>query len=365
MLVQRLSVRHFRNLQALDLQFSPSINLIYGANGSGKTSLLEAIATLSLARSFRTHKFRNLVQTGETAFTVFGRLLDEEGGTLPVGIQRSLSGEVVIKRGGERCYSAAELSRLLPLRIIDGHSFQLLEGAAGLRRQYLDWLVFHVEPSFLQVWRDYEKCLKQRNVLLRHGKIDRLSLGPWDDKLARLGERITELRLGVFESLRPLMAELLGETVQAWGLEMRFAAGWDQAQSLAELLNETRQRDGDLGYTRQGPHRSDLKLLVEKRPAVDVLSRGQQKLVICALLVAQGQLLRRRTGRRTVYLIDDLPAELDESLRSRVARWLAGMNSQVFVTGIEARSLRQAWPEDEGEIAMFHVKHGTVVPVEP
>lgn len=382
MTLRRLSAHQFRNLKAVDIELSPQLNIFYGDNGSGKTSILEAISTLSLGRSFRSRKFKTLINHDAEAYTVFGRVNlnsheDEPGTLLPVGVQRDRSGTVLIKKGGQPCASAAELAEALPIRVMNGQSFNLLEGAPLVRRQFLDWLVFHVEHDFFPVWRNYEKCLKHRNSLLRRGKIDPALLNPWDRELTALAGRLDSFRQAAFDRLQPVFARLLEGFEGLEAVSLRYYRGWDAEQDFAALLEQTRERDLELGYTVQGPHRADVRIMAGRTAAVDVLSRGQQKIVVSALLIAQGLVYSERRQRRCVYLIDDLPAELDEHFRRTLAGWLMAMGGQVFVTGVEKPPLLAAWqpwleaaaeaPAGSAPMAalhckVFHVKHGNVEP---
>lgn len=377
MTLRHLSAYNFRNLTAVDIELSPQLNIFYGDNGSGKTSVLEAISTLSLGRSFRSRKFKTMINYDADAYTVFGRVnlnRDQEqlATLLPIGVQRDRQGTVLIKKGGQPCSSAAELAEALPIRVMNGHSFSLLEGAPLVRRQYLDWLVFHVEHDFYQVWRSYEKCLKHRNSLLRRGKIEAGLLAPWDRELIALAGRLDSFRSAAFDRLQLVFSRLIAGFEGLEKLSIRYYRGWDAEQSFADLLHQTLQRDMELGYTRQGPHRADVRIMAGKTAAVEVLSRGQQKIVVSALLIAQGMVYSDLRQRRCVYLIDDLPAELDEHFRLILADWLVAMGCQVFVTGVDLLPLLAAWrkqgdqtldplrADTERNFKVFHVEHGSV-----
>lgn len=398
MTLRRLSAHNFRNLKAVDIELSPQLNIFYGDNGSGKTSILEAISTLSLGRSFRSRKFKTMINYDADAYTVFGRVNlnsheDQPATLLPIGVQRTRQGEVLIKKGGQPCASAAELAEALPIRVMNGHSFSLLEGAPLVRRQFLDWLVFHVEHDFFPVWHNYEKCLKHRNSLLRRGKIDPVLITPWDRELSALASRLDSFRQQAFDRLQPVFSRLLEGFEGLEQLSLRYYRGWDAEQDFWALLEQTRARDLELGYTLQGAHRADVRIMAGKTAAVDVLSRGQQKIVVSALLIAQGMVYTEQRQRRCVYLIDDLPAELDEHFRRTLAGWLRAMGGQVFVTGVEKPPLLTAWQPwlanstgpgrdpaveqgaaSESDVSagtrnggqlpvkVFHVKHGCVEP---
>ncbi len=361
MTLRRLSAHNLRNIASIDIELDPQLNIFYGDNGSGKTTLLEAVSILSLGRSFRSRKYKSIINHESQSYTVFGQVDDKANqSVIPIGVLRDRKGVIQIKRSGIACATAAELAESLPVRILNGHSFGLLEGAPLIRRQFLDWLVFHVEPEFYDVWRSYEKCLKHRNSLLRRDKIDASQLCVWDRELAPLAARLDDYRQSTFEMIKPVFDRLLSGFEGLESVSIRYYAGWDNETPFHKLLADTQERDADLGYTRQGPHRADLRIYCGTTPAVDILSRGQQKIVVSALMIAQGIVFAEKTHRACVYLIDDLPAELDDSFRKTLAGWLSDMNCQVCVTGVEKQVLIDAWSNRSLSSRVFHVKHGTV-----
>ena len=222
--LDRLQIHHVRNLDQVALQDLQRINVFYGRNGSGKTSVLEAVHLLAMARSFR-GTIKSLVTHGQQATTVYGQ---KNPGSLSVGVRRDLSGEVRIKIGGEPVRTVAVLAEQLPVQVINADSFDLLTGAPGARRQYLDWGVFHVEHRFFGQWQRFQRGLKQRNKLLRHGKIDAEELAVWTRELAASGEALTDYRNAYFQVLVPRFRTIMAQLMPGLsGLELRFRQGWD------------------------------------------------------------------------------------------------------------------------------------------
>ena len=364
MTLKRLSIQNFRNLQAVDLAPSPQVNLFYGENGSGKTSLLEAIHCLTLGRSFRSHKHKPLIRQGESAFTVFGRIMSG-GVQVPLGVHRQRDGQSSFKANGAQVSSIAELASYLPVQVINSDSFQLLEGSPKVRRQFMDWLVFHVEPQFFTTWKGVQRCLKHRNSLLRRDRIDGAELAVWDRELAKLSEALHQYRERSIEHFKKVFLELLTSFIRLPGVDIGYQRGWDRERNYEDALKTNFDRDVQQGYTHSGCHRADLRITVSGQPAAEILSRGQQKLVVCALKVAQGYVFGDITGKQCVYLVDDLPAELDQYHRSRLVDWLEKLGGQVFITGVEQDALVADWLE-RPHLArkVFHVEQGAVKVVE-
>ena len=289
-------------------------------------------------------------------------MLQASGGSQPLGVSRDLQGGLQAKIGGENLRSSSELAEHLPLQVINADSFDLLLGSPGYRRQFLDWGVFHVEHRFHGVWQRFQKALKQRNSLLRHGKISDADLRPWDRELCEAGESVDEQRAQYFAELEPLFQRLVPRlSPDLGGVELRYRRGWDKSTSLQQALEGSARADREQGFTHVGPQRADVKVLSGAHAASEVLSRGQQKLVVCALKLAQGQLLSQRKGRSCLYLVDDLPAELDRQHCRRVAEVLMELETQVYITCVDTKEFAEAWPGEWLEkSAMFHVEHGEV-----
>jgi DNA replication and repair protein RecF len=361
MTLKRLFIQNLRNLEGVDIHPSSRVNLIFGENGSGKTSVLEAINLLALGRSFRSHKHKPLIRHQQTAFTVFGRVHTDDESEVPIGINRSLDGEAQFKANGVMVASAADLASYLPVQVINSDTFSLLEGSPKVRRQFIDWLVFHVEPQFFPTWKATQRCLKHRNSLLRRDRIDRFELATWDQELAALTEKIHEFRSACMLQFSESFSQLLGEFLTLDGIRLSYYRGWDKERNYAEVLTEGLERDQRLGYTHLGSHRADLKITVNGQDAAELLSRGQQKLLVCALKIAQGYVFNQITGRKSIYLVDDLPAELDDKHRQLLVHWLDTMQTQVFITGVEQETLLSSW-RDKTDIVpkMFHVEQGRV-----
>lgn len=367
MILSRLQINRVRNLRQVQLENLNRVNVFYGHNGSGKTSILEAIHLLGMARSFRGNSVKSLITHGAGSCVVFGEVKDPSrgGAAVPLGVQRSSSGDALIKVAGAPVRTVAQLVAHLPLQVINSDSFDLLTGSPSARRQYLDWGVFHVEHRFLEQWQRFQRCIKQRNKLLRHGKIRDQELAVWTRDLASCGKAISEYRKTYFDVLLPRFREILERLAPSLaGLDLRYQQGWDRQLSYEEALQAGTEVDIERGYTHVGPQRGDIRVLIDGRLAAETLSRGQQKLVVCGLKLAQGQLMSEQGKGRCTYLVDDLPSELDADHSRKVCEMLASMDAQVFISCVDREDIDSVWPQDRGGIAMFHVEHGSVQSVD-
>ena len=360
-MIQQLTISDIRNLASVSFHPSSSINVLYGLNGSGKTSVLEAIHLLGMARSFRSTRLRPVINRESEKCTVFARLQTNDLGVVPVGVARDVKDEAFqIRVGGETLRSTSELAKLLPLQVINPDTFRLLEGSPKLRRHFIDWGVFHVKHrDFIPLWKRMQKALKQRNSLLRHGRINSSELPAWDLEFVKAAEAVDKLRQAYLERLIPVFHDVLSQLTDLTEISISYYRGWDKERPLIDVLQDGLQRDIQTGYTHSGPQRADLRVKLGKVNAVDILSRGQLKLVVCALKLAQGFLYTELSGKKCIFLVDDLPSELDTPHRRALCRLFQEMGCQTFITCVEHTALENCWLP-EAEVRVFHVKQGTI-----
>ncbi|MFW5823753.1 MAG: DNA replication/repair protein RecF [Marinobacter sp.] len=364
-----LQTEHFRNLSTGTLTFSPRVNLIYGANGSGKTSVLEAIGYLGLGRSFRQNRHQVVCQQGHQRFVVFGQVtrgaVGSGGGPGNVSVSRLgfardvQSRETRLRVDGENVHSLSVLASLFPVSVIDPGVFDIVAGGPGKRRQFLDWLVFHVEPSFGALWQQCQRTITQRNQILRSGRIDDYQLKVWDRQFVDLAQRVDELRQTVFAGFESRLRQILHEVHDDWAdaLKVDYSAGWDRKKGLAASLEEHREQERKVGHTIYGPNRADLRLRYQGRSVAELFSRGQQKTLVILMKLTQGEVLAER-GKQVTFLLDDINAELDQDHRRLLAERLTRLGSQVFMTTIEKPDPSQLWEVLPPDYKMFHVEHG-------
>jgi DNA replication and repair protein RecF len=358
MSIRRLRVQGIRNLHDVDIHLS-RVNVFFGVNGSGKTSLLEAVYVLGSGKSFRAPRLEPVITHQVSECVVHASIEDANGASLPMGLSRQRSGEFQGRIQGRTVQNAAELARSLPLQLINSDSFQLLEGGPKSRRQFLDWGVFHVEHGFHSAWLEVQRGLRQRNALLRHVRLPLDQLEAWDIHLSARADELDSFRRAYFDAFHPQFRSTLRELSSLDEVDLSYHRGWDKETPLKDVLRESRLRDHERGFTVQGPHRADIRVRVRGQSAEQVLSRGQQKLVVCAMKVAQARVFSDHRQRECVFLVDDLPAELDRNHRASLTALLSTLGCQVMVSCVDRSDLEAAWPlVPEEQRRMFHVEQG-------
>jgi DNA replication and repair protein RecF len=335
MIISRLLIQDFRNIGHLDLRPSEGINIIYGPNGSGKTSVLEAISYLSMGHSFRNANIHHLIKNDSDSFTLSAAVTQDKGehDTLGISRVRGKAKDLSISINGTRVPRLIDLVDRICVQIIHPDSFMLVSGTPDNRRGFLDWGVYYTDPSFKQCWIQYRRVLAQRNALLKSGGSD-AQFEIWDGMLADLSENITEMRLKYLESIQDVLKETLSLFLSGMKFKFTLSQGWENGKKLKEILKLNLEKDRILGYTFYGCHRADLKIRVNQYPAGDTLSRGQIKLLVCAMRLSQGKILQDKTGRKCIYLIDDLNSELDSNSRRLLLKEISASSNQIFITNI-------------------------------
>jgi DNA replication and repair protein RecF len=345
----RLRAEHVRCLERVELEPTDS-NLIFGENASGKTSLLEAIFILGRGRSFRGPGRSAVIRDGQEILTVSGRIR-RSSRDVPVGISIGRDQPPEIRIDGESAEGLAALAEWVPVQIIDPAIHNLVEEGPGVRRRFMDWGLFHVEHRFLDVWRRYHRCMRQRNAALR-GAAGQLTA--WEEQLAEAAEELAMMRDRYLERLRPHV-EAVGERLLDGRPTMEHRRGWPVTRSFSEALESSRDRDMRHGITHIGPHRSDITLGLDEKTARGRVSRGQQKLLAATLILGQLMHLIDDVSLRPILLLDDLPAELDKDSLTRVLDVIRTLEAQVFVTALDPGSL-----DLPGQASVFHVEQGKV-----
>lgn len=354
----RLAIHAVRNFKEASLIPHPQFNVIVGHNGSGKTTVLEAIYLLALGRSFRSRQIQSVISYDSPTLACFGEAINPLEHKVQLGIEKGRDGGMTCKLQGEVCQRLSDFAGVLPVQLVTPETFKLLTAGAEERRRYLDWGVFHVEHSFATLCQSYQRILKQRNAALKLAYRDGgKAMTLWDQELVKVGERIALLREVYLASLLPFIRTTCEQWLPSMPLDVTYFSGWKEGD-MGAALESARVKDVKWGFTSVGPHRAELEFRINGYLANQILSRGQQKLLIFALYLAQARQLSKQLGKQCVFLVDDLASELDPLNRSRILCALREQGYQVFLTAIESAGVDSTVLGPDHE--MFHVEHGVI-----
>ena len=286
---------------------------------------------------------------------VSAQTLQANGNTIHLGIQLD-SKSFCCRINQQSTQKRSDLAYALPLQIIHPKSYELLDAGPQLRREFLDWGVFNDDEKFLPAWRNFKKALSQRNSLLKAKRPEQINV--WDKELVYYGTIVNSYRQLYLQKFKPVFTEIVDKFLEIDDIDIKLISGWDTAMEFQQVLTEDLDKDLRYGFTHSGPHRGDFQLLVNNRLAKDFVSRGQLKLLVMSLKLAQVQLLTNEHSNMGCILIDDFAAELDVTNRAKLLHYLSAMECQVFITATEI--------SDFGDLShiknykMFHVEHGNI-----
>lgn len=342
MFLQNIEISNFRNLKSATLALPRyGLCVISGPNGSGKTSLLEAIYALTYGKSFRTSDPSQLLQNGAESFALFATLVSnnlDNPQEISVGVQRDRYKGIMVKCMGEP-EKFSEIARMLPVRVMSPtEAYTLINGGPEYRRRFLDWGVFHVKHSYWGLHKKLTRIIKQKSAALKMRCSDQ-ELTQWNQMLCEVSYALDELRQDYVYQLKQILGEYQARLPAISDINLEYYPGWeretgDLSTQLPTILKQERQQ----GHCLIGPHRAELLLNTAFGTSKDQLSRGRQKMLAIALYLAQGALLYREKGQHPLYLIDDFSSELDIEGQQLLVDALSLEDKQVIITTLEAGS---------------------------
>ena len=349
MALNLLRIHNLRNIQRLELEPRSGINLLCGDNAAGKTTLLEAIYLLGRGRSFRGGRFSSIVREDCRSLEVFGLVDRGKVSETRIGFCRE-NGQNAMKLSGENVKRLSDIAKRFPLQLMTPRSHEILERGPDNRRRFIEWGVFHVEHEYFDCYKRYKRALAQRNGALR---TDPRNVRAWNGELIRSGELLNKFRLSYKRALERVFRQEAGEFLDDMDISIDWRPGWKRDKGFADSLDESLESDISRGHTQFGPHRADFLMKLGSFSAVEKISRGQQKMLIAALQIAQARVAQDVGSITPTVLVDDLAAELDRKHRERFFNRLDALKTQVFVTMIDSSNSANIEK-------VFHVEHGCI-----
>lgn len=358
----RLKLLHFRNHREADVDLGPELNCFTGANGTGKTNLLDAVHYLSLSKSYFDPVDVHNILHGEDLFMLQGTMATADGDDAVLCSVRRGQRKVLSRNRKEYDRMADHVGRY-PVVMITPYDGQLVLEGSEVRRRFLDGLIAQFDKAYLEALIRYNRALLQRNTLLKRfaetgtGSLD--DLAPWDEQLVVNGTAVHQVRAAFMGELIPLLNEHyhgISAGPEEVALEYRSQL---EGTDMRTLLADAWPRDRAAQYTTAGIHKDELVFTIDGRPLKRHGSQGQQKTYLIALKLAQFDLTRARSGTRPILLLDDIFDKIDPQRMRHLLALLSGHRfGQVIVTDTDARRLHQALDGLDLDTRFFHLAHG-------
>ena len=348
MILANIWIQSLRNIANAHLVLHPRCNVIVGKNGSGKTSILEAIYLLSRGQSFKTRSIAPLVEFTKSKLSISAKSCDEAA----VLLEKDLKGNTFAYIDGKRCQRISELTKLFPCQLFHHDLFQIIDSSSQIRRKLLDWGLFYQSSDYKEKISDFKKVLLQRNFVLKNNG-SAMELRAWNKMFIELSVQINEFRQQYVNQLSEAFQQELGRFNPEFGCEIKYHRGWGAQLTLEESLIKHEELDRKFGYTRFGPQHADLFILGEHGKGKLEWSRGQQKLILILLKIAQVKLLEQNC----LFLFDDLLAELDEQKLHSLYELFGKINGQFILTVLDDAAKDTAIFKDS---RWFYLKEGAI-----
>lgn len=339
--LSRLSLWDLRNVKAQTVEFSPGINLLYGANAQGKTNAVEAVYYLASLKSFRCPKYREMIAHSARQARILGEIQLQDR-TVSLSCTLPRTGRRTVEKNGVKPQKLSEFLGVFRAVLFCPEHLRLVKDGPGERRGFLDGAICQLKPTYASVVNEFNRLSAQRSALFRqYGQSQSLEslLEPWDRAYARVSVKISQVRKQYAQALgeraRQIYYQLSGHKEE---LEVSYACDVDPdapdapEQFLLEVKKNRAAEQKNL-FCPKGAHKDDLILRLDGRAARFYASQGQQRSVVLSLKLAEGQLSREMTGEAPVFLLDDVLSELDQSRREFI---LANISAgQVILTSCD------------------------------
>jgi DNA replication and repair protein RecF len=354
-MINNLLLKNFRCFDTLDISLSSGINFFYGKNGSGKTSILESLYLCSSGKSFKSSNIKSLIQLDKDSF--FIKSYDNERGyTLQISKRNNSSMAILLNNSK---VTSSKLIKEFPVTAIHNNTFSFADASPDFRRKLLDRALFVSNDQFSETWFSFYRCLKQRNSILRGGTLKNIE--PWDTKIADEGIKLNKYRADFFNLTLNELYNIIDKLDESKSInylkniDIAMYSGWPNDRPLLNIIADNRHQDLKRRSTTLGPHKADIKFLINNIDARQILSRGEQKLFSILWCCAQHEVLRKSFNIKASLIIDDIKSELDDSTFLVFLNLLKFLNNQVIFSCIDDHFSSKIEPNFR-EFKKFHME---------
>lgn len=350
MYIDELKLTNFRCFSDYCLNFSKGINLIYGDNGSGKTSILEAIYFLSRGQSFRKSRTQHLINHKASLFSLFASSYIDNKNHI-FGCQYEKHKKKQLKHNQENIKKQTIITNLLPVVAINPDSYLFIDKSPQFRRSFFDWLVFHVKHQYIENWSNAIKCQKHLSYLYKIKDIQQIEV--WQDNYCFYANKVNKERKKIFKLLKEklhLMVELLLPKLE--NASLSFYQGWSNNITIEQQLKNDLSKNIKYGMLQQGIHKMDLKIKVNNSPAQYIISRGQKKILSVLFYLTFLQVVDEFKSSKTLLCFDDMDSELDNKNINKLLDYIKNRQNQVIITSV-SKNIADIIEFNK----LFHVKH--------
>ena len=358
--ITKLSLSDFRNYHAVEISLHSGQNVFVGANGQGKSNLLEAVYALASTRSFRAARDKDVIRFGTEKAAVTGVVGDDD---TEISLEYNKAGGRRAAVFGQRLPKVVELVGRLPAVVFSSTDLAIVDAGPSERRGFLDAELSLISPSYLKAFAGYRKALEQRNAALRSVRegASQSQLDPWEVALSEMGAQLRVARSEWLTELIPLAAREhanLSGCAESLAMQSQNVDDAEDALSLDRILKARRAQDIAAGHTTAGPHRDDIAITLNGEEARAFASQGQRRTIALALKLAVAHYWKESLGILPLVLLDDIMSDLDIDRRNAVMA-VSGAMGQVIMTTTDIDAVR---PEVRSDAKVFTVREGTIQP---
>ena len=363
MILKRISILNYKNLEQVELDFSPKMNCFIGQNGMGKTNLLDAVYYLSFCKSSANPIDSQNIKHNQDFFVVQGSYLTDECEPEEVycGLKRRQKKQ--FKRNKKEYSKLSDHIGLIPLVMVSPADSELILGGSEERRRFMDVVISQYDREYLSALIRYNKAMAQRNILLKaEVEPDDELMNVWEEMMASAGEVVFRKRNDFINEFIPTFQSFYSYISQDQEVVNLSYESHAMQGNLLQIIRESRQRDRIMGYSLKGIHKDDLVMQLAEYPIKREGSQGQNKTYLVALKLAQFDFLRR-TGSNTtpLLLLDDIFDKLDASRVEQIVKLVSGDKfGQIFITDTNRDHLDKILRKIEGEYKVFGVEQGAI-----